>query len=262
MAEDRKLAIVTGASSGIGLELVRLAAQDGCDLVIASDEAEIHTVADRLREDGASVEPVRADLGTRHGLDALWDAIADRHIDYLMANAGRGLGHAFLEQDPDAIEAVIHVNVTGTTSLLHHAIPEMRAAGEGRILITGSLAGHVPGSFQAVYNGTKAYLDTLSWGLREELRGTGVTVTCLMPGPTDTAFFATAGMQDTPVGESGIQGRSRHGRAGRLQGDASRCLGCHPRLHEQGAVGTFGRDTGRRACPHASRHGRTRWRIA
>lgn len=167
MAESGKLAVITGASSGIGLELARNAADDRC------------------------------------GLDALWAAIEDRQIDYLMANAGRGLGHAFMQQDWPDIEDVVHVNVTGTTSLLHRAVPEKRAAGSGRILVTGSLAGVIPGSHQAVYNATKAYLDTLSWGIREELKDSGVTVTCLMPGPTETEFFDRAGMQDTPVGQSG-----------------------------------------------------------
>lgn len=202
MAQDRTLAVVTGASSGIGFELARCAAADGCDLVLAAGEPEILAVGDMLRRNGAQVDVVEADLGTKRGLDDLWDVIEDRHIDYLMANAGRGLGQAFLEQDWPDIEDVVHTNVTGTTSLLHRAIPEMRAADSGRILITGSLAGSIPGSHHAVYNATKTYLDTLSWAIREELKGSGVTVTCLMPGPTDTEFFERAEMQDTPIGQS------------------------------------------------------------
>jgi len=202
MAQDRTLAVITGASSGIGFELARCAAADGCDLVLAAEEPEILAVGNILRKEGVQVDVVEADLGTRSGLDQLWDVLEDRHIDYLMANAGRGLGHAFLEQDWSDIEEVVHTNVTGTTALLHRAIPEMQAAGNGRILITGSLAGSIPGSYQAVYNATKTYLDTLSWAIREELKGSGVTVTCLMPGPTDTEFFERANMQDTPIGQS------------------------------------------------------------
>lgn len=197
----RRLAVVTGASSGIGLELARCAARDGCDLIVASDESGIETAADELRGMGASVESVMADLGTEHGLNALWAVMRNRDYDYVLANAGRGLGRAFLDQDWDEIEAVIHTNVTGTTSLLHRATQQMVARGSGRILITGSVAGNIPGSFQAVYNATKAYLDTLSWGIRDELRGTGVSVTCLMPGPTDTEFFERGHLEDTPVGK-------------------------------------------------------------
>ena len=197
----RPLAVVTGASSGIGLELARCALADGCDLIVAADEPAIHDVAAQLRQTGANATAVEADLGTEHGVAALWDEIGDRPVDYFAANAGRGLGRAFLEQDWDEIEAVIHVNITGTTALLHRAVHHMRPRGAGRILIVGSIAGLMPGSYQAVYNATKAYLDTLSWGIRDELKDSGVSVTCLMPGPTDTEFFARAHMEDTPIGE-------------------------------------------------------------
>lgn len=201
MDGGRTFAVIAGASSGIGLELARCAAADGSDLLLVADEPEVLDVAEAFRKDGHACEAIVADLGTEAGLDKLWGAIGDRVIDELMANAGHGLGGAFLVQDWDGLEDVVHVNVTGTTALLHRAIPEMMAAGSGRILITGSIAGLVPGSHQAVYNATKAYLDTLSWALREELRDSGVTVTCLMPGPTDTEFFERARMQDTPVGQ-------------------------------------------------------------
>jgi uncharacterized protein len=200
MTERRMLAVVTGASTGIGLELARCAAEDGCALIIAADEPEIEAAAAMLRGAGGGVEAVQADLATEGGVDRLWTAIGGREVDYLMANAGRGLGDGFLDQRWDEIEAVVGLNVTGTTALLHRMVREMRARNRGRILIVGSVAGLMPGSFQAVYNGTKAYLDTLSWAIRNELKDTDVTVTCLMPGPTDTEFFERAHMQDTPVG--------------------------------------------------------------
>lgn len=148
-----------------------------------------------------AVRAVEADLATFEGNDRLLDEVAGRPIDLLIANAGRGLGHAFIEQEVSAWRRVIDTNVTGTTYLLQKVAREMAARGEGRILITGSIAGLIPGSYQAVYNATKAYLDSFAYALREELKDSGVTITVLMPGPTDTRFFERAGMLDTPVGK-------------------------------------------------------------
>ncbi|MCE6950590.1 SDR family NAD(P)-dependent oxidoreductase [Cereibacter sphaeroides] len=195
------LAVITGASTGIGHELARCAAEDGCELILCADEPAIETVAEEMGRLGVPATACKADLSTEEGVETLWRLIGDREVDYLMANAGRGLGHAFLDQQETDIEAVIGLNVTGTTLLLHRAAKAMQARGQGRILITGSIAGLMPGSHHAVYNATKAYLDTLSWGIREELSDSGVTVTCLMPGPTDTDFFRRADMLDTPVGQ-------------------------------------------------------------
>jgi short-subunit dehydrogenase len=197
-----QFAIVTGASTGIGFELARLCAAEGYDLLVAADEPEIETAAQALRNeaDSCSVVAVQADLATIEGVDKLYEAAQDRKVDLLMANAGRGLGHAFLDQDWDCIRRVIDTNATGTTCLIHRVGQDMRRRNEGRILITGSIAGFTPGSFQAVYNATKSYLNSFSFALREELRDTKVTVTCLMPGATETEFFARADMLDTKVG--------------------------------------------------------------
>ncbi len=150
-----QLAIVTGASSGIGYELAKCCVAHGFDLVIAADEPEIAYAAQRLRESGANVEPVQADLATQEGVDKLYTAIGGRPVSALLANAGRGLGHAFLDQDFDEARLVIDTNVTGTLYLIHKVGREMRERGEGRILITGSIAGFMPGTFQAVYNGPR-----------------------------------------------------------------------------------------------------------
>lgn len=200
MPDAKGLAIVTGASTGIGYELAKCCAKDGYDLVIASDEAEIRRAADDFRTLGAKVEAVEADLSTTGGVDRLMTAIGDRPVDLLLANAGRGLGHAFVDQDFSDIRRVIDTNVTGTMDLVHRIAPTMKARNRGRILFTGSIAGFMPGSYQAVYNATKAFIDSFSWALRNELQDTDVTVTCLMPGPTDTAFFERADMEDTQVG--------------------------------------------------------------
>lgn len=198
-----KLALVTGASSGIGLELARLAAKDGYDLIIAADETDIHEAAETLRAEGARVVSVVTDLSDEEGVDQLFAEVekSGRPVDLLFANAGRGLGHGFLDQDDAEWLRVIDTNVVGTLLLLKKVGRQMRDRGEGRILITGSIAGFMPGTFQAVYNGTKAFIDSFSFALREELKDTGVTVTCLMPGATETQFFERAGLLDTKIGQ-------------------------------------------------------------
>lgn len=196
------LAIVTGASTGIGFELARQCARAGLDLLIAADTAEIEQAGATLRSEGATVQTVQADLSGAEGIDKLVAAVGGRPVDALLANAGRGLGHGFLDQDVDAWRHVIDTNCTGTLLLLHKVGREMRQAGAGKILITGSIAGFMPGTYQAVYNATKAFLDSFSFALRHELKGSGVTVTCLMPGATETDFFETAAMTDTKVGQA------------------------------------------------------------
>ena len=198
---SKGLAVVTGASTGIGLELARCCAQDGYDLIICADEPAIDAAASSLG-DGTAVTPVIADLGTDEGVRKLLGAIGTREIDLLIANAGVGARGAFLEQPWNETRSVIDLNVRGTLHLLHSAGQKMRARGKGRILVTGSIAGYMPGSFNAVYNASKAFLDNFSFALADELEDSGVTVTCLMPGPTDTAFFERAGIEDTKLGST------------------------------------------------------------
>lgn len=200
----RPLAVVTGASSGIGFELARQCAQNGFDVIVVSDGPDIETAANQLRTDGVEITPCQADLSTPEGVDELHRFVRQvgRPVDVLMANAGRGLGEGFLDQDFNEILDVIQTNVTGTTYLLHTFLKDMRALNAGRVLITGSIAGYMPGAYQAVYNGTKSYINSLSFALQNELKETDITVTCLMPGPTDTDFFDTAHMEDTKVGSS------------------------------------------------------------
>ena len=194
-----KFAIVTGASSGIGLELAKLAAQDGYDLLVVADTPLVDASA-ALKDLGVEVRSVEADLSTPAGIDQLLDAAGGRNIDLLCANAGHGLGRSFLEQEPREWRHVVDTNITGTLLLLQRVAREMVARDEGRILITGSIAGFMPGTFQAVYNGTKAFIDSFSEALRNELKDTKVTITNLMPGATDTEFFERADMLDTKVG--------------------------------------------------------------
>lgn len=199
---SERFAMVTGASSGIGYELARQCAANGYDLLIAADESAIESVAGPLRSMGVSVDTVQADLATKDGVDRLVAAARGRQVDALLANAGHGLGHAFLDQDFDQVRHVIDTNITGTLYLVQQVARAMRARKQGRILITGSVAGYMPGTFHAVYNGTKAFIDSFSFALRAELKDSGVTVTCLMPGATETRFFERAGMTDTKVGQA------------------------------------------------------------
>jgi uncharacterized protein len=198
---QRKFAIVTGASSGIGLELAKLAAADGYDLLVAADTPLVDASA-ALQGLGVEVRPVEADLSTPAGIDLLLDAAGGRDIDLLCANAGHGLGHGFLDQEPREWRHVIDTNITGTLLLLQRVAKEMVARRAGKILITGSIAGFMPGSFQAVYNGSKAFIDSFAEALRNEIKDSGVTITTLMPGATETNFFRRADMMDTKVGTS------------------------------------------------------------
>jgi short-subunit dehydrogenase len=199
---SRPLAVVTGASSGIGYELAKCCARKGYDLVIASDQPQIDTVARDFRTMGVEAEAIQADLSTMRGVEALYTAIRSRPVDALLANAGHGLGKGFLDQEFDDWKHVVDTNITGTLLLIQKVAREMRQRQQGRILITGSIAGFMPGTYQAVYNGTKAFLDSFSFALRHELKDTGVTVTCLMPGATETEFFDRADMLDTKVGQA------------------------------------------------------------
>jgi short-subunit dehydrogenase len=199
----RPLAVVTGASSGIGYHLARCAVDHGYDLIVAADTPLAPAVSD-FQALGARVQALQTDLATTQGTQLLIDLIGDREVDALVANAGHGLGGPFLEQDFNDILHVVNTNITGTLHLVQHVARRMvhraHERGAGRILITGSVAGFMPGSFQAVYNGTKAFIDSFALALRNELKASEVTITCLMPGPTDTDFFVRADMLDTRVG--------------------------------------------------------------
>lgn len=198
-----KFAIVTGASTGIGFELAHLAAAEGYDLLIVADEPLIESAGADLRGHGVDVQSIEADLSTFDGVDKLLAAARSRSVDVLCANAGHGLGHGFLDQSPPEWRHVIDTNIVGTIYLLQKVLKPMTARGEGKVMVTGSIAGFMPGTYQAVYNGTKAFIDSFADALRAELENDGhdgVTITTLMPGATETEFFDRAGMSDTSVG--------------------------------------------------------------
>jgi uncharacterized protein len=237
-ASIRPLAVVTGASSGIGLGLAIECARNGFDLVIAADRF-LGDAVQEIQSAGGLVESVQADLATPDGVKKLYEAIGGRPVAALLANAGHGLGKGFLDQSFDDITHVIDTNITGTLALIHKVGNDMRARNAGRILITGSIAGFMPGSFQAVYNGSKAFIDSFSWALRNELKDTDITVTCLMPGATDTEFFARADMLDTKVGTADKMDANEVARIGfkaMMDGDGDVVAGMKNKL--QSAIAT------------------------
>lgn len=230
---SRPFALVTGASSGIGRELALLSARNGYDLLVAADDPGIHEAAQVFRAAGAAVDAVEADLAKLPAVERVVEALRGRPVDALFANAGHGLGKAFLDQPFDDIRHVIETNVTGTVYLLHQVARQMRSRGQGRILVTGSIAGYMPGTYQAVYNASKAFLDSFAYALRAELKGSGVTVTCLMPGPTDTRFFDRAGMRDTAVNEGLKDDPAKVAKAGfeaMMRGDADVVTGLRNKI--------------------------------
>lgn len=200
---DRPVAVVTGASSGIGLELARICSRKGYDLIVAADEPQIADVARELDPLVAKIVAVEADLATAEGVDRLDQAVRDtgRPIDALFANAGVGSRDSFLNAPFEDIRRVIDTNVTGTLDIVHRIGRAMRDRGRGRILITGSVVGDVPGPFMAVYNASKAFLGSFAHAFRAEVEGSGVTVTCMMPGLTETRFFERAGVEDSMMAD-------------------------------------------------------------
>ncbi len=200
------LALVTGASSGIGRELAKQFAEHDFDLVLCAEDAGLEGVAVELRAAGADVRTVQADLSTYDGVEQLYAAVStdDRPLGVAALNAGVGLGGAFLDTDLAAELKMIDLNVIGTVHLAKRLLPDMVAQGAGKILVTSSIASTMPGSFQSIYNATKSFLQSWTEALQNELKDSDshVTITSLMPGPTDTNFFHRAGMDDTPVGRS------------------------------------------------------------
>ncbi|MFC5062608.1 SDR family NAD(P)-dependent oxidoreductase [Actinomycetospora atypica] len=192
---DRPLALVTGASNGIGAELARIFAEHGHDLIVTAEDASIGDAAERLRRHGTDVTAVQADLSVPDGVEVVDVAVttAGRPLAAAALNAGIGSGGAFVGSDLADELRVIDLNVRSTVHLAHRVLSEMVSRGEGRVLITSSVVAMMPGSYQAIYNASKSFLQSFTEAVADELRGTGVSVTSLMPGPTATDFFRRAG---------------------------------------------------------------------
>jgi uncharacterized protein len=199
--DSRNLALVTGASSGIGRELAKQFAQNGFDLIVAAED-ELDGAVAELQSFGASVDGVSVDLAAPEGVEELWRRVAEtgRPLDAAALNAGVGAGGAFVDIDLDKQLNIVDLNCRSTVHLAHLVLRDMVARNHGRVLFTSSIASTMPGSFQAVYNASKSFDQSLALALRNELKDTEVTITSLMPGPTDTEFFERADMEDTKVG--------------------------------------------------------------
>jgi short-subunit dehydrogenase len=206
MDQAMKFAVVTGASTGIGYELAKQFVKHGYDVLAVAEEEQIEASARDLNEfsgRAGAVRALRANLAAREGVEAVANAIANegRPLDAIAFNAGVGVNGDFVrENDLDEELNLISLNVTSVVHLAKRVLPAMVKRGEGRVLITSSIAALMPGPFYATYAASKSFLLSFSEALANELRDTGVTVTALMPGPTDTDFFRRAHMEDTKAG--------------------------------------------------------------
>jgi short-subunit dehydrogenase len=250
----RPLAVVTGASSGIGLELAKQFARHEFDVVLAAEDAELAAAADEVRACGAQVEAVRTDLAAPDGVEELVRHLADRPVEALAVNAGVGVNGEFAGDTllEDQL-TVVDLNVRSAVHLAKRVVPGMVGRGHGRVLFTSSIAATSPGPYQAVYAASKAFLSSFSEGLRAEVKDKGVTVTALLPGPTDTEFFERADMEDTKLGagpkdpaadvaEAGFDalmagdGKVVAGAKNKLQAAASRVLPDEAKAKQQGKM--------------------------
>ncbi|HZR65778.1 MAG TPA: SDR family oxidoreductase [Terriglobales bacterium] len=201
-----KFAVVTGASSGIGLELARVFAENGYDLLVNSSGERLEGAAAELKNLGVEVTPVQADLSTYEGVEQLWSEIEStgRPVDAIALNAGVGVGGDFArETDLSEELKMVQLNCTSVVHLAKRVVKQMVARNEGKILITSSIAGTMPSPLELVYGATKAFDLSFAKGLRAELKDTNIAVTALQPGPTNTDFFHRAGLDNTKVGSEG-----------------------------------------------------------
>ena len=224
MAAQRPRALVTGGSSGIGLELVKLFARDGYDVIVAADGDGVHEVADVVADAGVDVEPVQVDLRDPDGVERLYRAATSegRVLDAAALNAGTGRAGPFVTGPLEEDLGIVDLNVRSTVHLAKLVLTDMAARGAGRVLITSSIVATMPGSHQSMYNASKSFVQSFATAVHDELRGSGVTVTALAPGPVDTNFFAADRDAGHRARATARQGRSASGRRAGLPRDDAR----------------------------------------
>lgn len=200
METKNKYALITGATSGIGFELAKLFAADGYNLVIVSrHQDELDAKVAELKKNGIKVIPIAKDLFDPEEAFALFADLQSQHIriDVLVNNAGQGVYGEFEDTDIDRELDIINLNISSLVVLTKLFVKEMIERNSGKVLNLASVASKLPGPWQAVYHGTKAFVLSFTEAIREELKDTDITVTALMPGVTDTDFFNKADMLDS-----------------------------------------------------------------
>jgi hypothetical protein len=200
MEQLRKYALITGATSGIGLELARLFAKEGYSLIIsARNETELLNVCGELESEDVEVIPIAKDLFDREQAFALYAEIKQRgiEVDILVNNAGQGVYGEFEKTDIDRELRIIDLNISSLVILTKCFLVDMTARNSGKILNLASIASKSPGPWQSVYHGTKAFVLSFTEAIREEVKDTEITITALMPGVTDTDFFNKADMLES-----------------------------------------------------------------
>lgn len=205
MKSDKKLALITGASSGIGLELARVFAKENYNLIIVSGKERIEDTAKLLRQYDAEVKAVKADLSTLEGVESLYSEIQTmgRPLDVAVLNAGVGVSGQFIETDFNDELYLMNLNMVYLVCLTKKILKDMVARNEGKIMLTSSIAAEMPGPYYAVYAASKAFVQSFAEAIRYEMKDTdkNITITSLQPGPTDTDFFERANMEDTKAGK-------------------------------------------------------------
>lgn len=202
MSEQRPLAMVTGGSSGIGLELAKQFASNGFDVAISGSSDKVSDAAEVIRSLGAKAFPYKADASTYEGVEGFWNFVVElsRPVEAAALNVGIAKGGAFVDNSLEDELRIIAINCTGTVHMAKRVVRHMVSNGHGRILVVSSVSATQPTPFETVYGPSKAFGFSFAESLREELRGTGVTVTALLPGATDSDFHKNAGMGNTNIG--------------------------------------------------------------
>lgn len=207
MKTDKNYVLITGGTSGIGLELSKLFAKDGYNLIIvARDENELKNVSGELQQQyDVDVVTISKDLFYPGNAFELYDEVKEKklEVEILVNDAGQGVYGEFVDTDVQREINIINLNITSLVVLTKQFVKDMKERGNGKVLQLASIAGKVPGPLQSVYHGTKAFVLSFSEAIRNELKDTGVSITALLPGATDTDFFNKADMQDAKIVQEG-----------------------------------------------------------